>query len=514
MSNSDFEIDKCSFDENKASFGGAVYFGEYHKGILVTESSFTSNVADYGAALYYTQFNSGVSVVDSVLQRNLAFEEGGALFVLVEDLMMVGTFLSGNAASTGGAVHSHVKSIVVSESVLVDNLGYPGSHGGMYVEDADFVEIVSTFFINNLAESGGAFTCRNCGLSVLSNCSFYSNSAVGYGGGSLQVTDSSTVIATSSFVGNVASTDGGAIRAEGMINLTIADSIFESNRATSGSGSAVWLSACPNVSLTGNNFEYNEAMLGGGTVFWEVHSGMSEPNDISMDNYFEATNVALYGSGVATDTYDLKLSSQNNYYISDYSAYVPPIAVYVVDYYGEVVKSESSYQVVAQLLSSAKCYDNTVGFVTGGFVKQLSEGLSNFTELLASCDPGYLMPVNLTCTLSEFTLLSTYFTLSFRDCVKGEYFGDSACIECESGTYSLTDPATTSLDNLGQQVCQPCPDGAVSCVGDTIVLEEGYWRISERATTTLRCPHRDSCGGGAGTGDELCRAGYEGNNIV
>lgn len=454
-----------------------------------------------------------MSVVDSVMQQNTALEVGGALFALAEDVVVRGTVLSGNAAASGGAVHSHVETILFSECIVVDNSGHPGSHGGVYVENADLVEVRSTVFTNNSADSGGALSCLNCESFALSNCSFRSNSAVGYGGGSLLVTGSSMRIDTSSFVGNIASTDGGAIRAEGMVNVTILDSIFKSNRAATGSGSAVWLSGCPNASLSDNRFDNNEALLGGGTVFWEVYSSMSEPDDVATANYFGTGNVALYGSGVATDAFDLNLSTTNTYYVSDYTSYISPIAVYVVDYYGEVVQSESAYQVVAQLLSPVKCHDDSPGFVTGGFVEQLSEGLATFSELLASCDPGYTMPVNLTCTLLDVTF-ATYFALNFRDCVTGEYFGDSACIECEAGTYSLTDPATTSLDDLGKQVCQPCPDGSASCFGNTIVLEEGYWRISDMATSTLRCPHRDSCRGGAGTGDALCRDGYEGNIVA
>lgn len=80
---------------------------------------------------------------------------------------------------------------------------------------------------------------------------------------------------------------------------------------------------------------------------------------------------------------------------------------------------------------------------------------------------------------------------------------------CEEGTYSLADPATTSLADLSQKVCLPCPDGAAGCYGDTIELDEGYWRISDIATRPLRCPLTKSCIGGTGSGDDLCANGYE-----
>ncbi|CAM9289054.1 unnamed protein product, partial [Ectocarpus fasciculatus] len=146
----------CSFDNNKAGFGGAVYFGEYHNGIAVAASSFSSNSGDYGAALYITQFNGGVSITDSVLMLNSASVQGGALFVLVEDLVVRDTTFSGNDASSSGAVYARVGAISVLNCVFVGNEGPFGSHGGMYVEDAASVVVRSTEFISNRAESGGA----------------------------------------------------------------------------------------------------------------------------------------------------------------------------------------------------------------------------------------------------------------------------------------------------------------------------------------------------------------------
>lgn len=75
---------------------------------------------------------------------------------------------------------------------------------------------------------------------------------------------------------------------------------------------------------------------------------------------------------------------------------------------------------VAQVLSNKQCYQSN-GYVTGGFVEQVFGGLVNFTNLLPYCDPGFSMPVNLTCSTGNL-LLSTSFVLTFRDCVRGEYF--------------------------------------------------------------------------------------------
>ncbi|CAN0316744.1 unnamed protein product, partial [Ectocarpus fasciculatus] len=414
-----------------------------------------------------------------------------------------------NVALSSGAVYAHLGTITLRNCTFSQNIGQGGLAGAMLVEDSRSVEVLSSIFRHNYAESGSALVCRNCELSLLSNCSFYDNEAGTHSGGALYLYDGTAAIYSSLFVRNTARTDGGAIAADQIRNLSILDNTFDANSASTGGGSSIWLSSSPRAHVTGNIFEDNSAPQGGGTVYWKSHTDMKEPFNISRTNSFADSNAALYGSSVATDSYDLKLSDQNYYTVSDYTTYIPPVTVYVVDYYGTVVASESQYQIVAQLLSGVQCHDSTAGFVTGGFIEQLSNGVAVFDSLLASCDPGYNMSVDLTCSLPDETL-QTFFLLSFRDCVRGEYFGESACIQCEEGTYSLTDPATASLDDLGKQVCQPCPDGSSSCRGDVIELEEGYWRISETATTTLKCPHRDSCGGGSDTGDALCLDGYEG----
>jgi hypothetical protein len=58
------------------------------------------------------------------------------------------------------------------------------------------------------------------------------------------------------------------------------------------------------------------------------------------------------------------------------------------------------------------------------------------------------------------------------------------CSSCENGTYSLTDPCSVSLSRLTQiEVCKKFPDGADACYGDVIVVKEGYWRVSDEAST-------------------------------
>jgi hypothetical protein len=169
---------------------------------------------------------------------------------------------------------------------------------------------------------------------------------------------------------------------------------------------------------------------------------------------------------------------------------------------------------VASVLLTATCYDQSTGYVTGGFITQIKAGVFSFNALSAYCDPGYAMGVNVTSLYND--VKSTYFRLEFRFCVRGEYYQDSICIACEDGTNSFTDPATTELSQLSNShVCVPCPRDAKSCYGNTIELKYGFWRISDNSSALLARPYGEqACGGGVGSGDSLCHQGYVGKEVV
>jgi hypothetical protein len=326
----------------------------------------------------------------------------------------------------------------------------------------------------------------------------------------LMLWDSSGYIVDTDFTSNLASLSGGGLYFSGAYDLVVKRCVFAGNIAWQGSGASMWISGSLNATVSDNRFVNNTAPNGGGgAVFWVVTSGMGVPQGLE-NNVLSENNTALYGETVATDEYKLVLDSSNTYVVTDYTtSYIPPLVVYVVDFYGQVVRTQSSTVVVASVLSSSTwCYDS-VGYVTGGFVLPVSGGVSNFTAMSVYCDPGYFMPINLTCT-TENAFLSTYFEMSFRSCETGEYYGDHICTMCEDGTYSLTDPSSTSLSDL-TDVCKECPSGSLDCYGDVIEIRKGYWRISNSTTTLLNCPYGDfGCRGGSGSGDELCREGYTG----
>jgi hypothetical protein len=91
--------------------------------------------------------------------------------------------------------------------------------------------------------------------------------------------------------------------------------------------------------------------------------------------------------------------------------------------------------------------------------------------------------------------------LQFRKCERGEMVADGLCVVCPSGFYSLEYDTVTE--------CSACPDHA-TCFGDSIVVDKGYWRLSDDTVTVFTCPLEGSCVGGLSTGVDMCSQGYTG----
>jgi predicted outer membrane repeat protein len=485
VANSKFTVRNCVFESNRGSSGGGLYFGSDHIGISITASVVRANTGDYGGAIYFDQLSSEVSFVETKFESNLATHQGGVVYSLASDIIMTGCSVSHNKADAGSGLYypsntgDHKVNI---SSCLFENNIASGLYGAIWVESAVSVVIASSNFSRNQASTGSAIGIKVATVVSIEGCIFN---------------------------GNLANDSAGAVYLDSGDAITVKACHFDSNVVKSGSGSAVWMTASSGVTIQNNRFIGNSAPNGSGAVFWVVSSGMRVPAGLedtesnqTTGNYYEG-NVAMYGSNLSTDAFALTLSGDNTYAVTNYDNYIPPVGVYVVDYYGQVVSTVSSGFVAASVSETAKCYENDLGYVTGGFNELVDSGLATFSSLAAYWDPGYNMTVSISSESNDVE--SPYFALAFRSCVRGEYYQDRICISCETGTYT-TDPSTKPLSELrNSDVCKACPSGSKACYGDTIVLKEGYWRISDSSTALQVCPHgKHACRGGSGSGDVLC----------
>ena len=281
-------IDDATFVDNQAGGDmGAVGFYGYDQ-VTVTNSTFTSNATGSaesfkGGAL--GGFAGDVSVEGSQFEENFGDWRGGAIYVestysgeQSQVRLGSGNVFEDNLALEGGAVFARNLDLSVNNS----RFGAAGESGNC----TDGVER------GNTAMTGGAIAVlsiddNEAALSVRSS-QFYFNCANDYDpgdgfgdGGAIHLYAWSALqrlpltVTGSTFVGNVADSDGGAIYSDttSLSSVDISNSVFRENRAGDdhtgddydrGQGGAVrfWI-ATRDTSIRGNTFTKNEADQGG-----------------------------------------------------------------------------------------------------------------------------------------------------------------------------------------------------------------------------------------------------------
>ena len=189
-------IENSNFDSNQGPWGGAVSF--FNNGTIYN-CSFTNNKAQLGGAVYgECNKDMGANITYCTFDNNSA-EDGGALYYKVQE------------GYSGGNMH-------LADSNFTNNNA--SNSGAAYLKCEDGTVANCTFENNSANESGGALKWENQKEGMVSNCSFIANSAKN--GGGLYESDA----VECSFSNNTAEEIGGAVYGGHMFNC-----IFELNFA-------------------------------------------------------------------------------------------------------------------------------------------------------------------------------------------------------------------------------------------------------------------------------------------
>ena len=208
--------------------------------ITVNKSTFVNTGAVGGGAIYSVGNNYLVTIINSNFSHNLAYDQGGAIYISGGSLIVANTTFEFNRAT-----------------------GSRGFGGAVYVKGGSMT-ITQCTFANNLANiDGGAFFCDNCHFISISNSKFISNRAIGNGGG-VSAGSGLITISQSVFKNNTAQ-NGGAIRLlSGKLNLTVS---YFTNNTASVQGGAIYVSG-DSIQLNETSFINNTAVLmGGGALY-------------------------------------------------------------------------------------------------------------------------------------------------------------------------------------------------------------------------------------------------------
>ena len=155
----DGQIDNCTFENNHADRGGAVYLDESY----IYDSDFLNNSAAEGGAVY----SDGGSAHGSTFIDNHADEAGGAIFQL-DSSVSDSIFRNNSAGKLGGAVYQSYS--ILASCVFQDN--HAGIGGAIYQIASRLYDSV---FANNYADHGGAVYQESD--SEVHNCTFNNNHA-------------------------------------------------------------------------------------------------------------------------------------------------------------------------------------------------------------------------------------------------------------------------------------------------------------------------------------------------
>lgn len=223
------------------------------KELTIEKVNFKNLEANYNGGAVNVRENASATIIACTFDNNTAGEQGGAIYVSAGATAIVenSTFTGNKTINySGGAIRTDGE-LTVTDSTFTDNES--ATVGGAVIGDGEGSSLMLTDckFDSNISNGNGGAVQATAGcvatLTVTENGTgtFLNNSAAGTGG-AIHTNNSSLTVTGYEFLGNMATSHGGAINIGGstqygdVSNQTIllTDNIFVSNKA-GGNGGAV-----------------------------------------------------------------------------------------------------------------------------------------------------------------------------------------------------------------------------------------------------------------------------------
>ena len=269
----------------KAADGAGVYVESGAK-LDATSTTFKDNVATYSGGAIYTE-GGVISLTDSILDGNDVTDytknndTGGAAIYANNSatVTLVNTNVTNNGNKelnrTKGDLVNAVINLIDSDLTVTDCVfeNNTGIYGGAIATQAPSGEktlaISTSNFTSNAAYTGGAvYVGPNVKFTIEDSIFDANNKATGEGstgytsgGGAIQILDAGEGTIDNVIIKNSQATQAGAIGIEGSAPVTIKDSTFENNVATS-EGGAIYAATDAALTVTGSTFTDNDAPFG------------------------------------------------------------------------------------------------------------------------------------------------------------------------------------------------------------------------------------------------------------
>lgn len=337
------KLSGCNFTANTAYIdGGAVYTsGE----IAVTDCVFRDNKA-LGKSTLYRSFggafrSKSATITNCYFTGNHAHDWGGAAYI-DSWAKITGTTFNENDAHEAGAVYAG--GLTASNSKFTGNHANSGSGGAVYVNGKDNPKFTSCTFEQNTCTGDGGAIHLNSAYSymTLSQCTFTDNKA-GRGGAvyapSGIASNSLVDLDNCRFTGNSAK-QGGAVYASTISKISHTE--FIKNRATSGSGGAVYVNNQDVTSIESCRFQENTCTENGGAIYFDSANAQVKLFDSIFtsnhaDNHGGAVYAGKWANYLVAQTFS-RITQLENCRFEDNSA-IKGGAIYVSKIENKVSKS-------------------------------------------------------------------------------------------------------------------------------------------------------------------------------
>lgn len=306
-------FEHCQFDNNTATFGGAVYIIPSDIPTRFTHCTFETNYAEqFGGGIYADDPYSNIIVDYCHFERNQAGKSGGGLITgsTGSQAVVANSSFFQNFANRGGGVQCDLGGdIRIYFSEFSENEAHLG--GALRIQGGAHAKIEHSLFTNNRIEKyepqefrgGGAAHVVSGSHAAFNNCLFFENTSTG-NAAAILVRDESTIhLVGNDFFANHAFFASGAIQAQRGSSVISENNIYEENSAESFVGGAIGSSTGAILESKNDQF-INNSSPDGGAIYLETKTTLSV-----SDSYFELNGATFGGAISSVDTVDIRLSN-------------------------------------------------------------------------------------------------------------------------------------------------------------------------------------------------------------
>src|SRR5215213_6826860 len=139
-------------------WGGAIY--AFNTSMVLDRVRFVNNHAHNGGGFYFTF--GGLTVKDSEFTDNTAGFAGGGAYLDSAKSTFVNTTFTGNTTEAhGGAVHAEATTLVIEDSLFLQNASSGGRGGALSLEHVNVSVLRGQFYQNHADYHGGAVYINN-----------------------------------------------------------------------------------------------------------------------------------------------------------------------------------------------------------------------------------------------------------------------------------------------------------------------------------------------------------------